>query len=552
MFGRTFAQLLFSLLFFAAPATAQVRDLKITIEPAANSRYKISVGFQGDADGSNQINLPNEWGGQKELFNSLHNLTVSGESAKIVRTDDPRSRTVTHKPDEEIILSYEVGNGFEGRFRNDIRYRPVADKNFIHWIGNAVWAFPDWDDSTEVDVSIEWKHFPNDWSIANSFGSGSRKQRSKIRFGELRQSIFVGGDFRIVETKAGDNPVNVAIRGSWQFKDTELAEMIRKVIEVQRNFWNDHSQKYYLVTLVPIEEGPNASSFGGTGLTDSFALFATPNASIGKLRALIAHEYAHNWIPGKLGGMPAETEQALYWFSEGFTEFYTFRLLHREGLITTDELIGEYNERIREYYMSPVRTAANDRIVKEFWTDRDVQRLPYLRGFLFATNLDAEIRSRSAGKMSLDKVMLDLFEELKGSKKELSFESLSAAFSRYLGRNAMPLIKKFIIDGETIAPHGDALGESITVQAVEVPVFELGLDFDKFAKERVVSGVASGSSAYEAGLRNGQMREGGVSIFFGDISREVLLTVNDGGEVKTVKYFPVSKNAPRIPLYKLK
>ena len=145
--------------------------------------------------------------------------------------------------------------------------------------------------------------------------------------------------------------------------------------------------------------------------------------------------------------------------------------------------------------------------------------------------------------------MLDLFRESKESRSELSFDSLSGAFSKHLGRDAMPIIKKFILDGEMIVPASGALGRSITNRMVEIPVFELGFNFDKFAKERVVSGVNPDTAAYAAGLRNGQLREGGVSISLGDTSREVVLTVKDGEEVKSIKYFPVRKDRVQIPLY---
>lgn len=92
-----------------------------------------------------------------------------------------------------------------------------------------------------------------------------------------------------------------------------------------------------------------------------------------------------------------EPEQSLYWFSEGFTEFYTYQLLYRGGLITQEEFVGRYNELIREYYMLPVRNEPNDRIIKDFWNDRGVGRLPYLRGLMFATNLNAAIKQRPPG-----------------------------------------------------------------------------------------------------------------------------------------------------------
>ncbi len=341
----------------------------------------------------------------------------------------------------------------------------------------------------------------------------------------------------------------MASRGKWEFEDGSLVDTVRKIINVQREFWRDHSQKYYLVTLVPLADGNNSYSFGGTGLTDSFALFATPNATIDKIKGLIAHEYAHNWIAPKLGRMP-DPEQQLYWFSEGFTEFYTLRLLLRGEIISDEEFVAAYNERIREYYLLPVKSAGNDRIVKEFWTAPNVQRLPYLRGFLFATNLNAEIENLSNGKYSLDDVMHELFEASKGESPPLSFQSLATVFSKYLGRDSVPIIQRFIIDGDMIEPVADGLGPDFGREMVTSQVFELGFDFDKLAKDRIVANVKLESAAYAAGLRDGQVRVGGFSVFFGDTTREIELKVRDNSGDKIVRFHPVAKERIILPQYR--
>lgn len=547
MLGRSLL-IAFILLGLAEVVSAKPAALRISVEPAG-AVYRVSVTFIGESDGTTDIRLPNEWGGQQELFKSVRHISAS-KGVTLSDTEKPFVKTLAHQPNQKVTVTYEIAQDFQGPLKNAVRYRPVTDASYIHWIGNTVWVLPEWDQQADVDISIEWNGFPKTWVVANSFAIKRHKQKLKAKLPELRSAIFVAGDLRLTTTKAKGNDINVAVRGEWQFTDAELAEMIRKVIETERDFFDDHSQKYYLVTLVPIDEGPNAYSFGGTGLTDSFALFATPNATIARFRGLLAHEYAHNWIPGRLGRMP-EQEQALYWFSEGFTEFYTYKLLLRGGLITPAEYVEAYNERIREYYMLPVRTAPNDRIVKDFWTDQNVQRLPYLRGFLFATNLDNDIKRASSGKSSLDDAIRELLEASKAKPQPLSFESLGSHFSKRLGTDAAPMIKRYLIDGHLIVPHADALGSAISQETIEIPVFELGFDFDKFAKDRVVADLNPNSAGYAAGLRNGQQRTAGVSLIFGDTTKEIELKVKDADGEKTVKFLPVARERARIPQYKL-
>jgi predicted metalloprotease with PDZ domain len=542
--------ILFSFLAVNIFAEEKPRSLKISVRPVEQGRFTLIITFRGDEDGSTTLNLPNEWGGQSNLFNAVQNL--SAKNANITETDKPHVKTLIHQPGGTIEITYEIRQDYDGAFRNAVRYRPAATSEFIHWIGNTVFVLPAWDDSASVKAEIEWSGFPKSWSIANSFGVNTRKQRFEAPFGEIVSGLFVAGDFRVSKTLAAGEPVYVVVRGKWQFEDAQLAIMVSRVIESQRNFWNDHSQKRYLVSLVPMDEGPNFSSFGGTGLTDSFALFATSNATVGGIRGLLSHEYSHNWIPSKMGRMP-DPEQSLYWFSEGFNEFYNYRQLLRGGIITRKEFIDAYNQNIREYFMSPVREVPNERIVNHFWNNQQVQRLPYLRGLLFATNLNAAIERASQGKRSLDDAMFELYKAASMSKNaKLSFEYLAEVFRRRLDHDPTPMMTRHLLDGVIIDPAPDALGKDVVLENVELDVFELGFDFDRFAKERVVAGVKPNSAAYAAGLRDGQQRNGGVSISFGDTTREIELKVKDDNETKIVKFLPVAKERLKVPQFRFR
>lgn len=541
----------FFFLAVALPAAgARSKPLKISVERAGDGGFNVAVTFRGEPDGSTLLNLPNEWGGQAELFRSIEALRV--RNASITDTDKLHVKVLAHDPSAEITVSYRVVQDFEGPFRNAVRYRPVAAADHLHWIGNTVFVLPAGEDSEKIAVELKWKNFPSAWTIANSYGVGQRRQKIETTLGELGAGLYVGGDYRVTRTLAAGKPVFVAIRDKWQFEDAELAAMVSRVIGSQRAFWNDHSQSRYLVSLTAWDEGPNSSSFGGTGLTSAFALFATPNATVTSIRGLLSHEYSHNWIPMKMGRMP-EPEQSLYWFSEGFNEFYTYRQLLKAGIISRQEYIDTYNSHIREYFMLPTRNEPNERIVKDFWNDSAVGRLPYLRGFLFATNLDAAIRRKSGGARSLDDPMFEIYKSAAtGSKPTLSFEYLAGVFSRYLGEDPTSLMTRQLTKGELIEPAADALGDDVLLENVPIDEFELGFDFEKLAKERTVAGVTPNTSAYDAGLRNGQQRIGGVSIFFGDTTKEIELKVKDDAGEKTIKFLPVAKQRLLVPQFKLR
>jgi predicted metalloprotease with PDZ domain len=552
---RTFLDLAILVFLFMAGTSLveatpyiQNKPLEVTVTRNSEGRFRVRMRFAGDASGKTELRLPNEWGGQRELFNAIRYLKVLTRDAELTDTEERQRKQVTHKPGQRLVIEYELTQDFEGPIRNSHRYRPVTASEYIHWIGHTFWVLPSWNDEESVYVSVEWKGLPKSWNVATSFGGG-RAQKFRTRMRELKRSIAVGGDFRIVTGNAAGKPVRVAVRGTWEFTDAELAAMARRVIEIQRDFWNDRTQENYLVTLVPIAEGPGAISIGGTGLEDSFALFATDNVRIERLRGLLAHEYFHNWNAPKLGRMP-EPEQQMYWFSEGFTEYYTYVLLHRGGLMNEAEMAGQFNDLIREYYLSPHRTEPNERIVRDFWSEGRVQRLPYLRGFMLAMNWNAAIKQRSENKHSLDDVMHDLLRSSAGGSRELSAEAVAAHIERYLDRSVAPEMAKFISIGELISPDASALGPGWGLELAETAVFELGFDLDVFRTSREFTGVGPDTAAYEAGLRNGQRLAGGFSISLGNTTQKAELRVKDVNGERVVSYLPVAREPVPVPQFR--
>jgi predicted metalloprotease with PDZ domain len=145
--------------------------------------------------------------------------------------------------------------------------------------------------------------------------------------------------------------------------------------------------------------------------------------------------------------------------------------------------------------------------------------------------------------------MHDLFEASRKTKQPLTAAGFAAAVKKYLPEDITPKVDKYLINGDLIMPPR-SLGGVAELATVEMRSFELGFDFDRFAKEKVVDGVKPDSAAYDAGLRNGQTRASGFSVFYGDTEREIELKVKDAEGEKTVKFVPASKQPIAVPQYK--
>src|SRR5690606_31285116 len=95
--------------------------------------------------------------------------------------------------------------------------------------------------------------------------------------------------------------------------------------------------------------------------------------------------------------------------SEGFTDYYTYKNRLRSGNLTFDDWLKQFNEDIfRAHWENPMRNEPNYRIKDDFWKSRNIEKIPYRRGALFAFWLDNQIQLKSNGTRSLDDLMRDL------------------------------------------------------------------------------------------------------------------------------------------------
>jgi predicted metalloprotease with PDZ domain len=91
----------------------------------------------------------------------------------------------------------------------------------------------------------------------------------------------------------------------------------------------------------------------------------------------------HAWNPARLG---TPQNEELYWFTEGFTDYYTSLLLLRAGLISPQDYLIGHNELIKAYLTSAARALPAKQVTLERLTSYEVERVPYQRGSLLASN----------------------------------------------------------------------------------------------------------------------------------------------------------------------
>lgn len=501
------------------------------------------------------------WGGQKNLQDEIRNVRVvdanGAERPVLRRPDEPTHWRVASRPGERLLVSHELHPAAEDRLAASGNvYRPVVRDDLFHLIGETGLLWPGWiDESAPTSIRLSWRGFREaGWSVVSSLGEGDAPRTVQMPLNDFRHAMYLAGKLQLETRALRDTRVTLAVYGDdWGFRAPEFADLVERIIQVEREFFNDFSDPHYLVTLLPTGPKGAGLSLGGTGLTNCFALFCTPGIAVSagspmreRILQLLAHEYFHHWNGVKIG--PAEPEQHGYWFSEGFTDYFAARILVGAGLTTPGQWLAATNDAIRSLWLNPNRDATAERIREAFWTDRAVGEVPYKRGHVVALLLDNEIRRRSKGEKSLDDLMRALVARASVDSK-LSNDDLVRVIGEWTDAEFAARVRAVVENGEMPELPATLYGGTVRVEPREIAAFDAGFDVEATARTREVAGVREGSAAHAAGLRNGQKVEK-LSVHYGDVTKPIEINVKQTDGPRQIEFMPLGakQTAPVLVL----
>ena len=407
-------------------------------------------------------------------------------------------------------------------------HRPIIQPHIIQVIGNTGILRPRYLADTKHAIAVRWKPMAG-WTTVSSYGDAAEVVTTST-FEEFRDAVFLASDrLHLVRRAINGTTLVVAIVNDFGFGDAALADLAAKIVTAQRAFFAESGPPFFLITAIPLGESSAAhAQYGGTGLTNSFAVFMSPKfADTQAVAWLLGHELFHSWNGRVI--QPDPPEELMYWFSEGFTNFYARRLLYRAGIVDLEAYVKQLDDELAQYFLTSVRDEPNAAIREGFWKSHDLERLPYQRGDVLALILD---RALVAHGSSLDALMKALVEEGRAGRT-VSVEKLLTRIATATTPETAALLQRTIVDGATLAIDPQLLAPCLTGATRSVGRFELGFDFMASQATKRVSGVVPGSRAAAAGLRDGDPIIGW-SITYGQPEKPIELQV--GG--RTISYLP--------------
>jgi predicted metalloprotease with PDZ domain len=443
---------------------------------------------------------------------------------------------LTHRPGETLQVAYDVAP--RRREFDDWGYThcPITTTEFFHGLGNAFLLAPASGPETpdEFEVVLRWK-LPAGFKAVCSWGSG-RHIGARIKATDLRHSVYLAGRLKTATSDEHGRKVTVAIVDRFGFSAAEFLETTTTIIKHQCEFMLEDDFPDFVVTAIPVGEPLKAgeSRIVGSGLYNSLALFIAPEAGLDDtVEHLFAHELFHHWN-GKLL-RAQQPERLVYWFIEGFTDYYSLRILHESGHWDAETYGKWINRHVREYCVNPAINASNEEINQDYWNKRNtVGEVAYQRGLLLALRWHKLARKKGVSD-GVDRLFKSLVNRGRSGGYQVSNRAIRQAGVELLGPWFATEFDRYVIRAETIDVPPDVLMPGLLGELVEVHGYELGFDQTRSLKDRKVRGLLRGSAAEKAGLRE-EDRLLGWSIP-GDAEKLTKLNVQRADQAATISYY---------------
>ncbi|MCA8900366.1 MAG: hypothetical protein KDA53_03870 [Hyphomonas sp.] len=313
-------------------------------------------------------------------------------------------------------------------------------------------------DAPACPVTVEFD-VPQDWNIVAPWEMDGRTARAANPW-NLGQNAFVMGPAKPSQAVLSGLTINMLISSGADEIADGISGILGSVPQTYMDFFGGAPGDRYSVFVFT-----DTMSDGGA-FQNSFAMrIATPFSPADEIvwSHTLGHEVMHLWIGA--GAIHSTDPESTYWFTEGFTDYLTIKLMYQSGHLDEAMLKQRLANILRRYEIAKRRTP--DATLAEAGANKQENwELVYGGGSLVALLLDATVSAEHPG-MFRD-MMRDLYEH---SGTAYTPESLIARMDASTGGEASR-----IVDWVNSRPDANAIRQRL---------LPLGLDSARFGFDEV-------------------------------------------------------------------
>jgi predicted metalloprotease with PDZ domain len=509
-------RLLLTIFFLLSPIAAKAESnpipVTITIRPSASDAHQrvpyieVTLTCQvPPADASQPIlKIPLVIANVVTVARTIKGLSVSDDNGPLAVTirDDAESGEATYR---HWIATRPTRGALTIHYRapmsNVVALRGAApplelrsDSDAFSGAGAAFLVLPESDSSQPIQIRWDVTAMAGGAVGVSSFGSGDVTTAESTSLRTLQSSYFMAGKVALYPASPPKSGFFSAWHGTAPFDLRELMASEQKLYAFYGRFFRRPAIAPYGIFL---RENP-VNAGGGMGLSGSFVATFGPKTKLTDLKITLAHEMLHTFVGSldKPEGLPGS------WYSEGLAVYYARLLALRAGQITPDDFLEDLNTTAGRYYTDALINTPNSEIPARFWADTRVRVLPYDRGSMYFAVLDEEVREASAGKRTLDDLLLAMLAQ---RQKGLPLDESTWVdlITKELGDKARAEFEEMLA-GRIQLPEPRAFGPCFTRTTKMLRRYQLGFEPQVLTEpKRIVRGLIPGSAAERAGIRNG-------------------------------------------------
>lgn len=511
-----------------------------TIKPVPTNSgmdFKIRVNFKSDSIIT--FMAPTDYYGVKDYGQYFKDF--KGDNNTVVeQTTEKYQFIIRPNKDGEVHISYTLS--LLQKEMDGISYAPNISSTHFHLAGSQ-WILPIGPLDKPNDYNIKIIDYPQGWHFYSSLSDSPLNMKFKSSYEDLIGSGFGGGSQQYKIFYVREKPVSIFVQGNYDIKKDSIIDAVGKIVKLQREWFQDFSQPYYTVTICN-----RNNNVAGTSFPNLFVCFIMPEATKLQLLKLLSHEMFHRWLPNNFSVKLNEGESSFKytWLYEGFTDYFSRKILLEAGIMDKKEFINSFNT---DLYLIANNSSANETYAqllerkKNHSFSGEQNKLYYYKGCLMALKWDIQIQQKNSQK-SLKQLLLELMERAKiDVDKEIDFEYFIAKGNQY-GIDVKEDFNKYIIEGRDIELNSKSFNPDYVLDFVEMPSFEKGYEVE-YGDVSIIKSVIENSNAYKAGLRKGMVYLGAKnSYIFGNAwitDKPILVSVQIEGKQKTINYKPEGK-----------
>jgi hypothetical protein len=434
---------------------------------------------------------------------TIQDLSVSDATGSVSVTikDDPQSGDVTYR---HWISSRDTNGALTIHYRAPISNIAAprgaapplelrSDSGAFSGAGETFLLQPEAD--TKQTVRVHWDLSAMGMGAIgiSSLGKGDVTTEQPNGLRSLQRFYFMGGKVELYPHVPPGTGFFSAWHGAAPFDLRDLMASESKLYDFYGNFFHRPANAPYGVFL---RENP-VNAGGGVELSGSFVTTFGPKTQLDDLKITLAHEMLHTFV----GGLDKPEGLLSSWYSEGLAVYYARLLIWRAGQITTDQFLKDLNTTAGRYYTDALIATPNSEIPARFWPDTRIRVLPYDRGSMYFAVVDEQVRAASAGKRSLDDLLLAMLKHRE--QGPLGQSDWVDLVTEQLGQKGKDDFEA-MLSGATQLPGPGAFGPCLTRTTKMLRRYQLGFEPSVLIEpKRIVRGLIPASAAERAGIRNG-------------------------------------------------